>query len=199
MNVKRCFFLIILVVLFSNSIYAQEYGKQYEKCSERLKNVNDDSIYILRLLEKDSCLIGVTAPNFKASTINGHTIELHKLKGQVVFLNFWGTGCGPCVEEIPGFNKLVSHYAGKKVKFIAIGSDKVPDLKKFLKTIPFNFLQIAESEKIYEEVFKLSEGIPYAIIIDKFGKIYKMCLGSAGDLSFSFYENLIDNCLSGKQ
>lgn len=199
MNVKRCFSLIILVVLFCNSIYAQEYAKQYEKCSERLKNVDDDSIYILRLLEKDSCLIGVTAPNFKAMTINGHTIELHKLKGQVVFLNFWGTKCEPCIEEIPGFNKLVSHYARKKVKFIAIGGDKAPALKKFLKTAPFNFLQIPAPEKIYEEVFKLSDGIPYTIIIDKLGKIYKMCLGSAGDLSFSFYEKLIDNCLSGKQ
>jgi len=198
MNVKGCFSLFILVVLFSNSIYAQEYAKQYEKCSERLKNVDDDSIYILRLLEKDSCLIGVTAPNFKATTINGLTIELQKLKGQVAFLNFWGTKCGPCVEEIPGFNKLVRHYAGKKVKFIAIGGDKVSDLKKFLKTVPFDFLQIAESEKIYEDVFKLTDGIPYTIIVDKSGKIYKMCIGSAGDLSFSVYKKIIDQCLSGK-
>ena len=179
-------------------MYAQEYAEQYKKCAEKLQNINDDSIYILRLLEKDSCLIGVTAPNFKATTINGYNIELHKLIGQVVFLNFWGTKCGPCIEEIPGFNKLVSHYDGKKVKFIAIGGDNTPALKKFLKSVPFNFLQIAAPEKIYDEVFKLSDGIPYTIIIDKLGKIYKMNIGSVGDLSFSVYKKIIDDCLFGK-
>ena len=43
---------------------------------------------MVRLYEKDSCLTGAIAPNFRLIDINNSPIELSKLKGRVVFLNF---------------------------------------------------------------------------------------------------------------
>ena len=48
----------------------------------------------------------IKAPDFKLRTVQGKLVNLSDYKGKVVLLNFWGTWCGPCLQEIPDFNKL---------------------------------------------------------------------------------------------
>ena len=55
----------------------------------------------------------------------------------IYVLNFWATWCGPCVEELPSFEKLNDAYADKKVKVVLISTDfkrnVEPKLKPFVK------------------------------------------------------------------
>lgn len=41
----------------------------------------------------------------------------------VFVLNFWATWCGPCVAELPDFEKLNEKYAAQKVKVVLISTD----------------------------------------------------------------------------
>ena len=41
----------------------------------------------------------------------------------VYVLNFWATWCGPCVAELPEFEKLNEKYAAQKVKVVLISTD----------------------------------------------------------------------------
>jgi thiol-disulfide isomerase/thioredoxin len=41
---------------------------------------------------------------------DGKQVTLDDLKGKVVMLNFWGTWCGPCVQEFPEMLKLEKRY-----------------------------------------------------------------------------------------
>lgn len=41
----------------------------------------------------------------------------------VFVLNFWATWCGPCVAELPAFEKLNEKYAAQKVKVVLISTD----------------------------------------------------------------------------
>lgn len=41
----------------------------------------------------------------------------------VYVLNFWATWCGPCVAELPEFEKLNQKYATQKVKVVLISTD----------------------------------------------------------------------------
>jgi len=41
----------------------------------------------------------------------------------VYVLNFWATWCGPCVAELPAFEKLNKKYAAQKVKVVLISTD----------------------------------------------------------------------------
>ena len=45
-------------------------------------------------------------------------------------LNFWATWCGPCVEELPSFEKLNRKYAGQNVKVILISTDFKRNVEK---------------------------------------------------------------------
>lgn len=191
--------LISLFVLFFVMVgrsNAQSYYERYDKCSQVLKDIAwEDTAYMYKVLERDECLIGAPAPDFTATNMKGQQIQLSKLKGQVIVLNFWSTGCVPCIEEMPQLNKLVKHYAGKNVVFISLASNNKETLRKFFITHSFEFTTIPGAEKIQLDIFKLPGAIPYAIVIDPNYTIRKMWFGSAGDETFTVYQEIIDKAL----
>ena len=44
---------------------------------------------------------GDIAPAFICKTIDGKTIDVSKLKGRIIMVNFFATWCGPCNQELP--------------------------------------------------------------------------------------------------
>lgn len=64
--------------------------------------------------------IGTVAPDF---TVNdgARSVDLAKLHGDVVVLNFWATWCAPCIEELPSLVAMQSQLS--RVKVIAISTD----------------------------------------------------------------------------
>jgi peroxiredoxin len=63
---------------------------------------------------------GDKAPNFALIDANDSLITLSQYKGQVVYLSFWFTTCGGCIQEMPYENKLVEQFKDKPVKIISI-------------------------------------------------------------------------------
>ena len=49
--------------------------------------------------------------------------------------NFWATWCGPCVAELPYFERLRQNTQGQKIRIILVSLDFVKELDK--KLIPF--------------------------------------------------------------
>lgn len=137
MKIKN-FFLLIIIFIFSLSSSAQTYDEQYKICSESLSKLTFvDSLYFDKAKKRDSCMLRVQAPNFKATTLENEIIELSKLKEEVIVLNFWFTGCQPCIEEMSGFNKLVDTFSNKKVTFISFTYESSATVLNFLQQHPF--------------------------------------------------------------
>lgn len=52
--------------------------------------------------------------------IKGEKVALGDFKGKYVFIDFWGTGCSPCIAEMPYFHALEQKLEGQQIAFIAI-------------------------------------------------------------------------------
>ncbi len=72
------------------------------------------------------------ATDFEATTIDGEKIQLSKLKGKIVVLNFWFKNCKPCLMEIPELHKLTEKYAKQDVICIALSTDNEEVVKTYL-------------------------------------------------------------------
>ena len=64
--------------------------------------------------------VGKPAPDFDTVDLKGNVWSLSKLKGQVVFLNFWATWCPPCRDEMPSMERLYATLPKEKFDMIAL-------------------------------------------------------------------------------
>ncbi|HSL77503.1 MAG TPA: redoxin domain-containing protein [Candidatus Limnocylindrales bacterium] len=64
--------------------------------------------------------VGEPAPALVVPQVGGGTIDLTKLKGSPVWVNFMGTYCPPCVDEFPRMNAFLARYADDGLVIIAV-------------------------------------------------------------------------------
>jgi thiol-disulfide isomerase/thioredoxin len=90
------------------------------------------------------------AQDVKLLSLNQLENRLSAGKDTVFVVNFWATWCGPCVKEIPNFDKLQSVYQNSPLKVILISVDFKSKLEKVVA--PF-----VKRNQIQSEVFLLNE------------------------------------------
>jgi thiol-disulfide isomerase/thioredoxin len=77
--------------------------------------------------------VGNPAPAFTLVDNTGKKVALQDLRGKLVYLDFWGTWCGPCMGEMPASVALKKKFEGRDVvfAFISVG-DKEDKWQKAL-------------------------------------------------------------------
>ena len=112
------------------------------------------------------------APPIEVSGINGQQISLQKLKGKVVFVNFWATWCAPCLAELPSINSLYRKLKNDtNIVFLAVDVDN--DLSKSSRFLLDKGYTLPDfgGDDAHVPRFYYSEGIPSTYVINKKGEI----------------------------
>ena len=62
--------------------------------------------------------------DFSTTDLNGTAADQSLFEGyDVIMVNFWGTFCGPCIEEMPYLGELAAEYADKNVLIVGVVTD----------------------------------------------------------------------------
>ena len=98
-------------------------------------------------------------------------INLEKLKGKVVYLDFWASWCDPCRKSFPWMNDMHSRYDSKKFTIIAVNLDSSKDdAKNFLDKVPANFQIAYDPDGTVATKYDL-KAMPTSYLIDKKGQL----------------------------
>ena len=80
--------------------------------------------------------LSVYAQNARTIKLDELQAIINKKSDDIQVINFWATWCGPCVKEMPLFEKLTSqNRPGVKVTLISMDLDISPDAEKVYKFI----------------------------------------------------------------
>lgn len=141
--------------------------------------------------------VGDDYRDFTATLADGSSFTLSEHEGSVILLNFWATWCGPCVNEMPAFPRLVEKY-GDDLTLIAVDMGETEkDVKAFLEENGYDFPVALDTEGGIAALYP-TEGIPYTMLIGRDGKIASIYLGAdKADVMFEVYCGEIDGLLEG--
>lgn len=125
---------------------------------------------------------GDTAVDFTAVNDRGEKVNLSSLKGKVIYLDLWATWCGPCMEEMPSYEKLKAKYADNpNVVFVSLSIDDNEELWKGSltqrKADGYQWIINRAKLQAYNIV-----GIPRSFIIDKNFKMVNMAAPLPSDV-----------------
>ena len=121
--------------------------------------------------------VGMQAPNFTLRTLTGESFNLYEQRGKPVFLNFWGTWCGPCVAEMPDIQKLQNTMADS-IQIVGIGvrDTRIQEIR-FITRYGYTWTFVLDSTGEARNAYEVSS-YPTSLFLDAKGVIVRVLRGS---------------------
>ncbi len=118
------------------------------------------------------------APALEGRTIEGKPFRLSSLKGKVVLVMFWSTGCAVCRDKMPELRQNYEGWAGQPFEMVLVSTDRkmqdVEDYERIIsRTVPVRqrFVQLWTGEPGYQDNLGKPGQLPATYVIDKAGRV----------------------------
>lgn len=119
--------------------------------------------------------VGDKFPAFSATDIDGKQWTQEDVKGKVMVLNLWFSGCGPCRAEMPELSIWKNEMPD--VMFFSATYESAEVARPIIDKQGFNWTHLVENTQFKE--FVGSNGYPMTIIVDKHGIVSMIEYGTS--------------------
>lgn len=122
----------------------------------------------------------IAAPDFTLMTMDKKKISLKDFRGKYVFLNFWATWCGPCIDEMPSMERLHQKFKSRKnFVMLAVSIDKggAEVVNMFVKENKLTFTVLLDRDSEVAGEYGVM-GIPSTYLIDPQGYVINRAVGA---------------------
>lgn len=132
---------------------------------------------------------GERLPDFALDCMDGGRFALSDHRGQVTVVNLWATWCGPCVKELPNFDRLPREYPGE-VAVLAIHSDLITDdVGAYLSNYDYEIPFAVDASGDVIRALGGSTLLPQTVIVDRSGAV---TYNEAGSLTWEALSGLVE-------
>jgi len=139
---------------------------------------------------------GQPAPAFALPNAKGDTVALERMRGKVVYVDFWASWCGPCRRSFPWMNEMQQKYGARGLVVVGVNVDKKRgDAERFLAQIPANFTIVFDEAGAAPNAYGV-KGMPSSYVIDARGNVTFVERGFL-DESRAILEQKIAEALAG--
>jgi thiol-disulfide isomerase/thioredoxin len=119
------------------------------------------------------------APALTLPLLAGGSVDLSRLRGRVVLVNFWATWCPTCLMEIPSLKRLASATRGKPFGILAVDAGEAPGwVQAYSNKLRLNFPIALDSEHRAMSTWQVMV-MPTSFLVDKAGRIRYVRVGPA--------------------
>ena len=136
--------------------------------------------------------VGDLAPDFRAPTLDGDTVSLASLGGNVVLLNIWATWCTPCRYETPFLQTLHETHFSDGLRLVGLSVDAagaVEDVRSFVGESGVEYQILLDPAGSVMDRYGVL-GLPATFIIDRQGRIQFLRYGPIAENDPVFLESL---------
>ncbi len=119
---------------------------------------------------------GEPSPPLVLPDLAGGTVDLARLKGKVVAVNFWATWCGPCRLEIPELARVWRDHRSRCFELLGVAEESArADVTRVAAEIPYPVLFDERAQAL--DRWKVV-GYPRTVIVDADGRIRRVFEGA---------------------
>jgi len=139
------------------------------------------------------------APVLQLPDLQGQSVNLAALRGQVVLVNFWASWCEPCRDELPELDELRYRHADQGLVVLAVNLGEAPArVRAFLQgyvapDTEVKFLLDRNSQAMRAWQVR---ALPASFLIDRQGRVRAQALGRL-DIEAPQIGQLLGALLSG--
>ncbi len=120
--------------------------------------------------------IGDAGPEFALTGLDGQVHRLSDERGKVLLLNFWGSFCPPCVEEMPLIQKKYEQYNDGRFEVLGINlNESVVTVQSFVKQYDLKFPILLDKNEVRQQYGVNS--YPTSFFLDAKGNIVDVKIG----------------------
>ncbi len=115
---------------------------------------------------------GPAAPAVTLDMLDGSTLPLHQLTGQVVLVNFWATWCPPCRAELPGLESVyeAKHADGFTIVGVSMDQTSRAQVASFLRDHAIHY-PVAMATPDVVAAFGGVNSFPTSFLLDRQGRV----------------------------
>lgn len=128
-------------------------------------------------LNADALEIGQAAPPLRLPDLAGKPVDLAELRGQVVYVDFWASWCGPCRHSFPWMNAMQEKYGPQGLVVLGVNLDEeAGEAADFLSQTPAGFQVVYDSTGQTPAAYGV-KGMPTSVLVGRDGKVLFQHLG----------------------
>jgi cytochrome c-type biogenesis protein CcmF len=122
-------------------------------------------------------LAGQEAPDFRLALLDGGTVSLKQLRGQVVLVNFWASWCPPCQEEMPALQATWEEFSDRGVSYIGIAyQDERASIDQTVAAFGTTYPVGVDAGDSIASLYGIT-GVPETFIVDQDGRVAYVHIG----------------------